>query len=434
MEDLFGIVDLTGGTVAYAYGGVPCVTGCFDTLTLSPPCFSRQTCTAGAREDENDRMAAVAAAVRHGDVVRSVGQLLHVGRRSMVIEVELFVLGVCVGIGVQSGRETAAGSQDQRLMRVLMTFVTKIDKPLPPLPLLHGDAVVGQNEKRMSLGLELDITRLKRQRNLLLQPTGRSDTTTSIATASVVTTDITPTTTTGTTPFASAIRSKSLTMTSQTLFAFNPTLRATELTTRQCFLPKDLNAGGVVFGGKIVTCLTTAATACAARAYLGNGLEPAADTAGAMGRVRLVQIKALSFVQAVPAMCLFSTNAVVVGRRGDVACVFVRGFVERLGTSNDKTGDGDGDGDHGSYFYHQRMTCTLSHSGLFFVRTMTPLVPSDRCAEGVDVDVMENGTGVKATEGSETQDDVTTGMDEDVFDELFHRAISACEVSDFETA
>lgn len=426
MEDLFGIIDLTGGSVAFAYCGARCVTGCFDTLSLSPPCSSGRTCTEGVEKDDRDGMAA-AVVVRHGDVVRSVGRLLHVGTRSMVTEVELFVLGVGVGIGVQNGREVG-GSQDRRLMRALITFVTKTDKPLPPLPSLHGDAVNGEDEKQMDLDLGLDITRMKRQRNLLLQPTNRSGTPTSIATAPDVTTT---TTTTTTIPSASPAPSKSLTSTPQPLVAYNPVLRATELMTRQCFLPKDLNSGGAVFGGKIVTSLANAATACAARAF-GIGLKPGAHTAGSMGRVRLVQIKALSFVQAVSVMGLFSTSAVVVARRGDVACVFVRGFVERCEVNAGEAGAGDGGDGNESYFYHQRMTRTLSHSGLFFVRIMT-LPVSERSAEEVDMDMRENGNGVKATEGSGARGDRMNGMDEDSFDELFHRAMSVCEASNFET-
>lgn len=434
MEDLFGIIDLTGGSVAYTYGGARCVTGCFDSLSLAPPCSSARTGTVGVEEDDSNGMAETVV-VRHGDVVRSVGRLLYVGTRSMLIEVELFVLGVGVGVGVQNSREVG-GSHDRLLMRVLITFVSKADKPLPPLPLLHGDAVNGEDEKRMDL--DLDIARMKQQRKLLLQPTDRTDTPTSIATTApdcmtTITTTTTTTTTTNTntvTPSASSVPPRSLTSTPQTLITFNPALRATELTTRQCFLPRDLNGGGAVFGGKIVTILTNTATACAARAF---GIELKSATGSTMGRVRLMKIKALSFVQPVPAMGLFSTSAVVVAKHGDVACVFVRGFVERIGgNASNKAGAGDDD-ENVSYFYHQRMTRTLSHSGLFFVRRMMSS-QSKRGADGEDMDVKDNGNVLKKeTEGSRKRGDDMNDMDEDSFGELFCRAMSVCELSDFKT-
>lgn len=399
LQDLFAIIDLTAASVAYTYSGAPCVSASYDTVSLSPPCSP----------DEDGGDGAVVAVVRHGDVVRTVGRPVHIGMRSIVVEVDLFVRAVGY-----KGRVSSGGSHERRLMRALITFVAKTDKPLLPLTLLNGNLVDDEDEKQ----LDLDTARMMRQRNQLLQPTDRSSTANATVTAGLTTAIKT------TTPSASSTPSKSLTSTLQTVVAFNPTLRVTALTMRYSIQPKDLNPKGVLFGGNVLYSLTNVAMTCAARAsrMSSTGLKPSADTTK---RVRLVHIKALSNMHTVPLMALFSISAVVVARLGDVTCVFVRGYVER---SDGDAGVGDGPQ---SYFYHQKISRTLSHCGLFFVRMMGPLL-SERSGDGVDIDVNKGEDGVMAIDGSAARGDDMMEIDEESFGELFHRAMSVCEESDFE--
>lgn len=423
LQDLFGIVDLTAGGVAFTYSGVTCVAASYDALYLSPPCSPDGD---SGRDDDGT----VVAVVRHGDVVRGVGRPVHIGMRSIVIEVDLFIRAV--GTEIRVYNSTVLNTRhERRLMTALITYVAKTDKPLLPLPLVNSDAVKGEDEKQ--LDSDLDTAQLKRQRNQLLQPTDR----TSIGIATVSTGLITATKTTATPSSRSSTPSKVLTSPLQTVVAFKPALRATALTMRYTLQPKDLNPSGVLFGGNVVYTLTNVAMACAARAIgmAGTGLNQSAKPT--TGRVRLVRIKALSNIQTVPLVVVFAISAVVVARRGDVACVFVRGFLESGSDAHVGSDDDVVAGGVQSYFYHQRISRTLSHSGLFFVRMMGLSVLSERSSSDgvVDTDVKAaGGDGVMAIDGSGAQDDdvMDMDMDEESFGELFQRAMSICKESDFE--